>query len=45
MDEMEGQENPPLISVMPNLDNDTSSSKPDEHSTQDKTELNSNEGI
>jgi hypothetical protein len=45
MDEMKEEEHSPLISVMSNLDSEMSPSKPDEQSTQDDRELNSNEGI
>ena len=38
MDEMEEEEDSPLISLVPNLD-DKSPSQPDEHPTQNKKEL------
>ena len=45
MDEKEEEEHSPLISVMPNLAGEKSSSKPVEQSTQDETERNNIEGI
>ena len=45
MDEMEEEEHSPLVSAKPNLDNEKSSSKPDEQPTQDDMEMNNYEDI
>ena len=45
MEELDEEENSPFISVMPNLAQKVSPSKPDEHPTHNNTEMNSNKGI
>ena len=45
MDEMEEEEQSPVVSVMPNLDSVKSQSKHDEQPTKDDSEMNNNESI
>jgi hypothetical protein len=45
MDEMEVEDQSPLVSVMPHLDSVKLQSKPDEQPTKDDTEMNNNDGM
>ena len=45
MDEIEEEEQSPVVSVMPNLDSIESQSKHDEQPTKEDSEMNNNEGI
>ena len=45
MDEMEEEEQSPVVSVMPNLDSVKSQSKHDEQPTKDDSEMNNNKSI
>ena len=45
MDEMEEEEQSPVVSVMPNLDSVKSQSKHDEQPAKDDSEMNNNKSI